>query len=193
MGSEQNRKTAIILAAQKLFAQFGLRKTSVDEIARGAQVAKGTIYNYFASKEEIFSAVVHHEAASLIEQIRQAVDKETDCIGKLRAYLLTKISKIRERVNFYQVTRETFNEYWPYVEGVKEEHLKAEKSIVHDILTEGNAGGELVVSDPGLVAHVIVVSTSGMEATWLLSDISISLEEFVDSTVEVIVRGVARK
>ena len=72
MAFEQNRREGIILAAQKLFSQFGPRKTSVDEIARLAQVSKGTIYNHFKSKEEIYSAVVQQELTSLIEQIKEA-------------------------------------------------------------------------------------------------------------------------
>ena len=82
MAFEQNRREGIILAAQKLFSQFGPRKTSVDEIARLAQVSKGTIYNHFKSKEEIYSAVVQQELTSLIEQIQEAVGKESDSIGR---------------------------------------------------------------------------------------------------------------
>jgi AcrR family transcriptional regulator len=193
MAFEQNRREGIILAAQKLFSQFGPRKTSVDEIARLAQVSKGTIYNYFKSKEEIYSAVVQQELTSLIEQIKEAVAKENDSIGKMRAYLLTKISRVRELVNFYQVTREAAVEYWPLIKGIKRKYLKAERSILVDILTEGNKRGELVVPEPELFAQIIAASTSGMEAPWLLSELSISQEEFVDAVVEAFFKGIARR
>lgn len=190
---KQNRKDSIVLAAQKLFSQFGPRKTSVGEIARLAQVAKGTIYNYFKSKEEIHSAVVERELTTLMEQIREAVAKENESAGKVRAYLLAKLSRMRELVNFYHVTREDALQYWPLIKGMKEKYLKAERSILVDILTEGNNRGELVVSEPELFAHIIAASTSGMEAPWLLSDLSVSLEEFVDSVVELFFKGIATK
>jgi hypothetical protein len=76
---------------------------------------------------------------------------------------------------------------------MKEKYLKAERSILVDILTEGNNRGELVVSEPELFAHIIAASTSGMEAPWLLSDLSVSLEEFVDSVVELFFKGIATK
>ncbi len=193
MALEHNRRDSIVLAAQKLFSQFGPRKTSVDEIARLAQVSKGTIYNHFKSKEEIYSAVVQQELTSLIEQIKEAVEKENDSIGKMRAYLLTKISRARELVNFYHVTREAAVEYWPRIKGVKETYLKAERSLLQSILIEGNHRGELVVPEPELFAHIIAASTSGMEAPWLLSDLSVSLEEFVDSVVELFFKGIATK
>jgi AcrR family transcriptional regulator len=193
MVSEQTRKDSIVLAAQKLFSQFGPRKTSVDEIARLAQVSKGTIYNYFKNKDEIHSAVVERELTTLMEQIKETVAKENDSAGKVRAYLLAKLSRMRELVNFYHVTREDALQYWPLIKGMKEKYLKAERSILVDILTEGNDRGELVVSEPELFAHIIAASTSGMEAPWLLSDLSLSLEEFVDSVVEVFFKGLARK
>lgn len=190
---EKTRRDSIVLAAQKLFSQFGPRKTSVDEIAKLARVAKGTIYNHFTGKEEIYSAVVERELTTLMGQIKEAVSKENDSIGKMRAYLLTKIRRIRELVNFYHVTREAAVEYWPYIKGVKEQYMRAERSILVEILTEGNRKGELVVSEPELFAHIIAASTSGMEAPWLLSELSISLEEFVDSVVEVFFKGIAQK
>ncbi len=48
---------AILAAAMKLFTQFGYRRTSMDDIAREAGVAKGTLYLYFSGKAEVFRAM----------------------------------------------------------------------------------------------------------------------------------------
>ncbi len=48
---------AILAAAVKLFTQFGYRRTAMDDIAREAGVAKGTLYLYFAGKAEVFRAM----------------------------------------------------------------------------------------------------------------------------------------
>lgn len=47
-------------AAEKLFLHYGFRKTSVDQIAREAGIGKGTIYNYFRNKEELFGSCSRH-------------------------------------------------------------------------------------------------------------------------------------
>lgn len=156
-------------------------------------MAKGTIYNHFASKEEIYFAVVERELVTLMQQIEEAVSKENSSLGKMRAYLITKISRIREVVNFYKATREDVIEYWPLIKGLKQKYAQAERSVLVEILTEGEKRGELVVTEPELTARIIAASTSGMEAPWLLSDLSLSLEEFVDSVVEVFFKGLARK
>ncbi len=61
-------KDAIKRAAQDLFRRFGYHKTSVNEIARKAKIAKATIYKYFESKEDILHAL-------LMDYIRLSVDE----------------------------------------------------------------------------------------------------------------------
>ncbi|MDB5145388.1 MAG: TetR family transcriptional regulator, partial [Mucilaginibacter sp.] len=61
-------KESIKKAAQELFRKFGYHKTSVNEIAKRAKIAKATIYKYFDSKE----AVLH---VLLMEYIKTSVDE----------------------------------------------------------------------------------------------------------------------
>ncbi|MEO6150222.1 MAG: TetR/AcrR family transcriptional regulator [Mucilaginibacter sp.] len=61
-------KESIKRAAQDLFRKFGYHKTSVNEIARKAKIAKATIYKYFNSKEEILHSL-------LMDYIRVSVDE----------------------------------------------------------------------------------------------------------------------
>ncbi len=61
-------KESIKKAAQELFRKFGYHKTSVNEIAKKAKIAKATIYKYFDSKE----AVLH---VLLMEYIKTSVDE----------------------------------------------------------------------------------------------------------------------
>jgi TetR/AcrR family transcriptional regulator, regulator of autoinduction and epiphytic fitness len=68
-GAPETRRVAIVDAALKLFGQYGYRRTSIDDIAREAEIAKGTVYLSFKSKEEIFRALCE----SLIERMESAV------------------------------------------------------------------------------------------------------------------------
>jgi AcrR family transcriptional regulator len=58
---------AIVLAGLQLFTQYGYRKTSVDDIARAAQVAKRTVYLHFENKAAVFLAILEY----LGDQVRQ--------------------------------------------------------------------------------------------------------------------------
>ena len=56
-GDAEARRGEILDAALRVFGQYGFRRTSMDDIAREAGIAKGTIYLSFAGKEEVFQAL----------------------------------------------------------------------------------------------------------------------------------------
>src|ERR1700683_2299128 len=65
--SASAKPIAIVLAGLQLFTQYGYRKTSVDDIARAAQVAKRTVYLHFENKAAVFLAILEY----LADQVRQ--------------------------------------------------------------------------------------------------------------------------
>jgi AcrR family transcriptional regulator len=55
---KKSRQEEILNAARQLFSQKGYHETTLEEIAHKAEFAKGTIYNYFANKDELFFGIV---------------------------------------------------------------------------------------------------------------------------------------
>ena len=74
MGLVVNRKQQIIDAATKSFSLFGYKATSMDQVARLANVGKGTIYTFFKNKEELFSEII----TSLIKEMKEAAEEVMD-------------------------------------------------------------------------------------------------------------------
>lgn len=72
-------------AAAELFARYGFRKTSIDDITRAAGVSKGAMYLEFPSKEALFEALVRHEfRAYLAEAAEQiAADPEGGRLSRI--------------------------------------------------------------------------------------------------------------
>ncbi len=188
-----DKRSDILEAAAALFAQFSLKKVTVDEIAERASVSHATIYKYFKSKEEVFEQVVKAESQQLWDAVTIAVDEAPRVVDKLKAYLLTKVTKIHELVNFYRVTREMWNEYWPYVDSARAEFIAQEKELVEAILNEGNQTGELNVAKVDLTAHTIVISLKSMEFSWATETCEVPLEEYVDFLITLVMNGIGRK
>src|SRR5260370_31261288 len=64
--------TRIVQAAQSLFIRYGVKRTSIDEVARAADIAKGTLYLYYDSKEMLFAEVAKHICADILVEARRA-------------------------------------------------------------------------------------------------------------------------
>ena len=81
---KDDRRDAIIAIAQASFVAHGYAGTSMSAIAAGLGGSKGTLYNYFKSKEELFVAVVERKCAQIQGMMREA---ETKSAGDLKATL----------------------------------------------------------------------------------------------------------
>ncbi|MEA2031082.1 MAG: TetR/AcrR family transcriptional regulator [candidate division Zixibacteria bacterium] len=190
---ERTKRENILSTAQKLFTRFGLRKTTVEEIIRLTKIAKGTFYKYFPGKEALFLEVVEKESASLVTAISEAVSQCSNSQEKMKTYLNTKAYKIADLVNFYQVTREGIDEYWPRIDKIREKYLSEERKIVREILSDGINNGEIEIADPELTAYAIVIAVKGLESKWMMENSPVELEESVDLLLSILFRGILKR
>src|SRR5215510_8811839 len=65
-------RQAILAAARRVFAQLGYDSATVRDIIRGTELASGTFYNYFRSKEEVYEALADDSAARFRPLLRQS-------------------------------------------------------------------------------------------------------------------------
>ncbi|QAY68136.1 TetR/AcrR family transcriptional regulator [Paenibacillus protaetiae] len=69
-----DRKAQIIEAASRSFEMFGYKATTMEQVAKIAGVGKGTIYTFFATKEELFGAIID----TLKRELRQVAESSID-------------------------------------------------------------------------------------------------------------------
>lgn len=164
------KRDSILRAGEQLFNQYGLGKTTMEDIARAAHVAKGTLYKYFPSKEDVFSSVVQHEGNILVKSMMEAVEKENAPIDKIRALITAKTKMMKELANFYRVTREDAHRIWPYLESTRKGFFEKEAKILEDILLEGKISGLFRIEDPAKAARSMVAALKGLEIEWILEN-----------------------
>lgn len=78
------KRKQILEITETLFNRFGIRRTGIDEIAKLADVAKGTIYNYFESKDGLFRALAMEKLGLFEERLDKTIGTIKDPIEKLR-------------------------------------------------------------------------------------------------------------
>jgi AcrR family transcriptional regulator len=86
------RRSEILAAATKVFATKGFVATRMEDIAKAARLAKGTLYLYFQSKDAIYQATVRQAMTKLAALTEERVRKESDLAGKLAAFISVRIA-----------------------------------------------------------------------------------------------------
>jgi AcrR family transcriptional regulator len=74
------RQTQILEAAAKVFAQKGFRHATIRDVAQAADVADGTIYNYFENKEALLNAIINQLATGEQEPLLVKAGALTDLV-----------------------------------------------------------------------------------------------------------------
>jgi AcrR family transcriptional regulator len=115
------RRDQVVSAAHRIFAAKGFAKSTVDEIADAAGVAKGTVYLYFESKEEIYWAALNRGLDELHARTREAFSRESTPKGKLRAFISTRAQYFEDDREFFHVYIAEFANVVPHLVGARKE------------------------------------------------------------------------
>jgi TetR/AcrR family fatty acid metabolism transcriptional regulator len=72
----ETTRTAVLDSASRCFSRYGFKKTSMDDVAADARVAKGTVYLYCESKQDLFYQSVEHELRAWTGGLSSSIDPE---------------------------------------------------------------------------------------------------------------------
>jgi AcrR family transcriptional regulator len=75
--TDSARQEHVLAVALEVFGRFGFRKTSMDEVARSADISRQGLYLYFASKEALFRAAVRHELDTALSEASRCLGEES--------------------------------------------------------------------------------------------------------------------
>lgn len=136
-------KTSIIDAAKDLFQQFGLSKTTMEDIARSIGKAKSSLYYYFATKEDIFEAVVLKEKQNIFSEVEGAIKQAQTAEEKLKAFALTIHSELKnKRVLLLNIIKKDISADLCLESMFRQRYDEIELNLIRDIITYGIERGE---------------------------------------------------
>jgi AcrR family transcriptional regulator len=94
---DQAKKECILAAAARAFARFGFKKTAVEEIAKDAGVAKGTIYLAAETKEDLFYQSIHREVRAWTAELAKLIDPRVPADQLIRQVAMAGLQYLHER------------------------------------------------------------------------------------------------
>ncbi|HNR32511.1 MAG TPA: TetR/AcrR family transcriptional regulator [Candidatus Hydrogenedentes bacterium] len=93
----------MLAAALALFSEKGYHNVSMHEIAESAEFAIGTLYRFFANKEDLYRALMLEHAEKFHEALTKALETPDDEIEKLRHYVRVKGEVFGGNLSFVQL------------------------------------------------------------------------------------------
>lgn len=194
----QRRKDArpgeIIDAAMALWAEKGFAATRLDDIASEAGIAKGTIYRYFSSKEDLFEQSVETRLVATMDSIGAhgaTFDGTTEEL--LRQFFDAMLSQMADQKGyvFIKVLISEGHRFPDMVERYRTVALARGMQVVRGILARGVARGELhpnaADTDPRLIVGPVILAT--LWDVVFNADSPAERRAFIDSFVRLLMRG----
>jgi AcrR family transcriptional regulator len=179
------RRAEIIDAARSVFARRGFAHGIIDEIAKEAGIAKGTVYLYFHSKTEIYKAVLDHDMKLLKRETRQQIDAAATLKEKIGAFILARLKNAEERKEFFRIM-DSGQENLSMTRGQYREFLGEPVQRLASAIKEASRRGEIRQVPPEKAAWIIADMTRGTIQRRLLGQSSSSLceeSEFLSSFI----------
>ena len=193
INKDENVLTDILSAARALFEKQGLKKTTMDDIASRIGKCKGALYYYFASKDEIFEAVVHQEMTEFFKQVTIETSAVYGAKEKLIAYCRTRLKKISELRNLHEVLKKDLIDFAGKMEIIRKKYDTLQVALVKDIIVEGIKKAEFKKMDKEYIeslSYLIVSSFKGLEMPLNVDMQYTSLNKRAEFIVNVMVDGI---
>jgi len=99
----ERKRDAILDAARTLFSREGYAATSVDHVAAEAGIAKGTVYLYFKSKEELYLAALARDIRTFAAKAREKMESVPTFREKVEAFLRVRLEYCRAHEDFLRI------------------------------------------------------------------------------------------
>ncbi|MGB4576856.1 MAG: helix-turn-helix domain-containing protein [Paludibacter sp.] len=186
-------KDSILRVANQLFSRFGFQKTSMDEIAKVARKAKGSLYYHFTSKEDLFREVVSIEMTRLKTQLSTIVcNPDLKASDKIKKYLITRMEILNSAANYHETLKADFFEHFHFIDDLRTDLDTWEKENLRKIILQGVHTGEFtLVAEINILLDMFLMVLKGLEIPFFLQNKYEEYSPYFDRFINILNKGLA--
>lgn len=187
-------KDTILNVANRLFSRFGFHKTSMDEIAKIARKAKGSLYYHFASKEDLYREVIIKEMNNLKNQLTIIFNNpDLSAYEKLKNYSIKRMEILNNAVNYHETLKADFFEHFHFVDDLRKELDTWEKENIIKIINQGINSGEFILDiKADVIANTFLIILKGLEIPFFLQNKYEEYSPHFNGLVNILKNGIVR-
>ncbi len=186
-------KDSILRVANQLFSRFGFQKTSMDEIAKVARKAKGSLYYHFTGKEDLFREVVSIEMTRLKSQLSTIVcNPDLKASDKIKQYLITRMEILNSAANYHETLKADFFEHFHFIDDLRTDLDTWEKENLKKIILQGVHTGEFtLVAEINILLDMFLMILKGLEIPFFLQNKYEEYSPYFDRLINILNKGLA--
>lgn len=167
------RRTAILTEAEKNFSARGYHYVTMAEIASASGFSTGALYQFFKSKEHLYTTMISEKLAMMYEIIKQEVNSVSDLNGKIAALVGTQLKFAEENAYFCRIFLRGENELSAKTMNSMQERLTSDYfkhlSFIENILKAGVKDGVLRDIPPHDLAAALSFLIRAAIMNWLIT------------------------
>lgn len=186
------KRRKIFDAALRVFAERGFHNTTMDDIAQTSEVAKGTLYRYFSSKDDLLEQLLRATSRELVSRFSAAFGNDKDILEQIEAFIRSWLAFIEENHILYRLVQ---------VEGLSApagrqtmiyEYLLDDFPMVKERFATLNESNALKTPNFHTVAYGVLGFIDGVARKWYRSGMSYPLQDDLPVILEVLFNGFVR-
>ena len=191
---KEQKRIKIIEAAIRVFARMGFANTKMLHIAEAAGIGKGTIYEYFKSKDELFIAAFNAFVKEMDRLINRRIRRIEDPVRKMRTYFEGWVDLLEtESIEFAEISLDM------WAEGLRKERsgtaislsnmYREYRSLIIKILDDGIRQGKFKPINTTITASIIIGTLDGLMIQWIMDRNIYHLREAIQQLSDIIIDG----
>ncbi|MCD4819972.1 MAG: TetR/AcrR family transcriptional regulator [Candidatus Cloacimonetes bacterium] len=200
--NKDEKKQEIIFAAMQVFSGKGVANTKITDIAKAANIGKGTVYEYFKNKKDIFVNVFNMVVSQTLTEISESIKDMEDPSNKLKQIFSLSISSVAndhfdmalimldiwsEGIRENRENRENINSIFN-IEQIYNEY----RSMVTEILQEGIEKGYYHEMNTTVVASVFIGALDGISLQRLMQKDLFDLSTLTNDFINLFLNGIVK-
>lgn len=183
----------ILEAAVAVFAEKGFFASRVSDIADRADVADGTVYLYFKSKEDILMTAISTAFDSFMTHARSELDKLANPAERLRRLAFLHLDALGSNRNLAVVVQMELRQSTRFLSEFSHHHMVEYLRLVREAICDGQAAGIFRPELPDKVAaNFFFGALDEMVTSWVLSEHEYQLSNVADTVVDIFLNGMQK-
>ncbi len=183
----------ILSVASKLFSRYGFHKTSMDEIAKNARKAKGSLYYHFASKEDLFKEIVLKEIINLKSQLSLIIaDNKLTASEKIKNYFNLRMEILHEASTYNETLKADFFEHFDFIDGIRKDFDEWEKENLEIIFEQGIVSEEFSIDiDIDKLLDIYIMILKGLEIPLFVQEKYNKYAPYFNGLSDIFIKGLS--